>query len=89
MIHHLRYLNPLTELGLPAPRISAHARRQKSIRDGYVSRLHVWWARRLLTACRAIICASLWPDPEDTNIAVEARFIEVEGRVVVGELSLA
>lgn len=88
MIHHLRYLNPLTELRLPAPGISAHARRQKSIRDGHVSRLHVWWARRLLTACRAIICASLWPDRR-TPTPPWRHFIEVEGRAVVGELSLA
>jgi putative DNA methylase len=27
--------------------------------------LHIWWARRPLAACRAVICAALWPDPVD------------------------
>ena len=45
--------------------ISAHARREKSIRHGHISTLHIWWARRPLAACRAVICASLWPDPAD------------------------
>ena len=39
---------------------SAHARREKSIRHGHISTLHIWWARRPLAACRAVICA-LWP----------------------------
>ncbi len=42
-----------------------HARREKSIRHGHISTLHIWWARRPLAACRAVICASLWPDPAD------------------------
>ena len=29
--------------------------------------MHIWWARRPLAACRAVICASLWPDPADPN----------------------
>src|SRR5262249_4588932 len=29
------------------------------------STLHIWWARRPLAACRAVICAALWPDPAD------------------------
>jgi hypothetical protein len=48
-------------------RISAHARREKSIRHGHISTLHIWWARRPLAACRAVICAALWPDPADPN----------------------
>jgi adenine-specific DNA methylase len=50
---------------LPIKRISAHARREKSIRHGHISTLHIWWARRPLAACRAVICAALWPDPAD------------------------
>jgi adenine-specific DNA methylase len=30
-----------------------------------ISTLHIWWARRPLAACRAVICASLWPDTAD------------------------
>jgi putative DNA methylase len=55
----------LIEVDLPIRRISAHARREKSIRHGHISTLHIWWARRPLAACRAVICASLWPDPAD------------------------
>jgi putative DNA methylase len=55
----------LIEVDLPIKRISVHARREKSIRHGHISTLHIWWARRPLAACRAVICASLWPDPAD------------------------
>lgn len=60
-----RYCKRLIEVDLPIKRISAHARREKSIRHGHISTLHIWWARRPLAACRAVICASLWPDPVD------------------------
>src|SRR3982751_6333675 len=59
------YPRRLIEVDLPIRRISAHARREKSIRHGHISTLHIWWARRPLAACRAVICASLWPDPAD------------------------
>ncbi len=55
----------LIEVDLPIQRISAHARREKSIRHGHISTLHLWWARRPLAACRAVLCAALWPDPAD------------------------
>ncbi len=59
------YPKRLIEVDLPIKRISAHARREKSIRHGHISTLHIWWARRPLGACRAVICAALWPDPAD------------------------
>src|SRR5271168_5624219 len=59
------YPKRLIEVDLPIQRISAHARREKSIRHGHISTLHIWWARRPLAACRAVICAALWPDPAD------------------------
>jgi len=59
------YPKRLIEVDLPIKRISVHARREKSIRHGHISTLHIWWARRPLAACRAVICASLWPDPAD------------------------
>jgi adenine-specific DNA methylase len=62
---HNEYPKRLIEVDLPIARISAHARREKSIRHGHISTLHIWWARRPLAACRAVICASLWPDPVD------------------------
>lgn len=65
MSRQQRYPKRLIEVDLPIARISAHARREKSIRHGHISTLHIWWARRPLAACRAVICASLWPDPAD------------------------
>src|SRR5205809_1658556 len=59
------YPKRLIEVDLPIKRISAQARREKSIRHGHISTLHIWWARRPLAACRAVICAALWPDPTD------------------------
>ena len=59
------YPKRLIEVDLPIKRISAHARREKSIRHGHISTLHIWWARRPLASCRAVILAALWPDPAD------------------------
>ncbi len=61
----IQYPKRLIEVDLPIKRISAHSRREKSIRHGHISTLHIWWARRPLAACRAVLCASLWPDPAD------------------------
>jgi len=46
------YPKRLIEVDLPIKRISAHARREKSIRHGHISTLHIWWARRPLAAHR-------------------------------------
>ncbi|MGH2522103.1 MAG: DUF1156 domain-containing protein, partial [Anaerolineales bacterium] len=43
----------LIEHYLPIERISAEARREKSVRKGHISTLHLWWARRPLVAARA------------------------------------
>jgi len=61
----MTYPKRLIEVDLPIKRISAHARREKSIRHGHISTLHIWWARKPLAACRGTICAALWPDPAD------------------------
>ncbi|WNG48862.1 DUF1156 domain-containing protein [Archangium minus] len=61
----------LIEVDLPIRKISEHARREKSIRHGHISTLHIWWARRPLAACRAVILAALWPDPADPNCPAE------------------
>jgi hypothetical protein len=66
------YPKRLIKVDLPIKRISAHARREKSIRHGHISTLHIWWARR--------------PHPEDPKTAIEMRFIEVKGRM--GEVAL-
>src|ERR1700757_4130266 len=55
------------EIDLPIRRISEQSAREKSIRHGHISTLHIWWARRPLAACRAVVFASLIPDPDDTE----------------------
>ena len=61
----MTYPKRLIEVDLPIKRISAHARREKSVRHGHISTLYIWWAPRPLAACRAAICTALWPDPAD------------------------
>src|SRR5664279_1364876 len=73
MNSRMTYPKRLIEVDLPIKRISAHARREKSIRHGHISTLHIWWARRPLAACRAVICAALWPDPADENCPAAFR----------------
>ena len=55
----------LIEVALPIREISAESVRDKSLRHGHISTLHLWWARRPLSASRAIVFASLVPDPDD------------------------
>jgi len=69
------YPRRLIEVDLPIKRISEHARREKSIRQGHISTLHIWWARRPLAACRAVICAALWPDPADAQRPASFRHV--------------
>lgn len=57
----------LIEVALPIKEISAESVRDKSIRNGHISTLHLWWARRPLPVCRAVVFASLVPDPLDKN----------------------
>ena len=53
----------LIEVALPLDAINREASREKSIRHGHPSTLHLWWARRPLAACRAVLFASLVDDP--------------------------
>ena len=53
----------LIEVAFPLEEVSAHSRREKNVRHGHISTLHIWWARRPLAACRAFIYASLVNDP--------------------------
>jgi putative DNA methylase len=53
----------LIEVALPLEAINVEAAREKSIRYGHPSTLHLWWARRPLAACRAVLFASLVDDP--------------------------
>ena len=58
-------LKRLIEVALPLKEVSEQSAREKSIRHGHISTLHIWWARRPLAACRAVVFASLIPDPDD------------------------
>jgi putative DNA methylase len=53
----------LIEVALPLEAINREAAREKSIRHGHPSTLHLWWARRPLAACRAVLFGSLVDDP--------------------------
>ena len=53
----------LIEVALPLDDINVAAAREKSIRHGHPSTLHLWWARRPLAAARAVIFAQMVNDP--------------------------
>jgi len=57
----------LAEVDFPIAVVSKHAAREKSIRHGHPSTLHLWWARRPLAACRAMLLGLLLPDPCDPH----------------------
>ena len=63
----------LIEVALPVREISAESVRDKSLRHGHISTLHLWWARRPLAASRAVVFASLVPDPDDPRCPEEFR----------------
>ena len=72
----MTYRKKLIEVALPLDDINREAAREKSIRHGHPSTLHLWWARRPLAACRAVLFASLVDDPsnrEDLSIAEQDR----------------
>jgi putative DNA methylase len=70
----MTYRKKLIEVALPLEAINAASAREKSIRHGHPSTLHLWWARRPLAACRAVIFASLVDDPDDPEAPPE--FVE-------------
>jgi putative DNA methylase len=59
----MSYRKKLIEVALPLEAINEASAREKSIRHGHPSTLHLWWARRPLAACRAVLFASLVDDP--------------------------
>jgi putative DNA methylase len=56
-------MKKLIEVALPLEAINKASAKEKSIRHGHPSTLHLWWARRPLAACRAVLFASLVDDP--------------------------
>jgi len=63
----------IAEVDFPIAVASRHSAREKSIRHGHPSTLHLWWARRPLAACRAMLLGLLLPDPADENCPEEFR----------------
>src|SRR5579862_1713862 len=57
----------LIEVALPLEAINKASAREKSIRHGHPSTLHVWWARRPLATCRAVLFAQMVDDPSSLS----------------------
>src|SRR5208337_257132 len=63
----------LIEVSLPLEAINFASAREKSIRHGHPSTLHLWWARRPLASSRAVLLALLWPDPCESLCPAEFK----------------
>lgn len=86
----------LIEVALPLDAINAASAREKSIRHGHPSTLHLWWARRPLAAARAVIWSSLVDDPsshpelfptEEAQTKERERLFEILEKLVKWENS--
>ena len=86
----------LIEVAIPLEAINKASAREKSIRHSHPSTLHLWWARRPLAACRAVLFAQMVNDPSSfperfrTKAAVEAereRLFGIMRELVVWENS--
>lgn len=84
----------LIEVALPLEAINRESAREKSIRHGHPSTLHLWWARRPLAACRAVLFSQLVDDPsarpeefptEEAQAAERQRLFDIIERLVVWE----
>jgi putative DNA methylase len=84
----------LIEVSLPLETINRESAREKSIRHGHPSTLHLWWARRPLAAARAVLFAQLVDDPsshpnlfptEEAQRAERERLHGIVERLVVWE----
>lgn len=63
MSDNMAYRKKLIEVALPLEAINKESAREKSIRHGHPSTLHIWWSRKPLATCRAVLFASLVDDP--------------------------
>lgn len=90
------YKKKLIEVALPLDDINAASAREKSIRHGHPSTLHLWWARRPLATARAVIWASLVDDPsshpeefptEEEQQAERERLFDILRELVIWENS--
>ncbi len=67
----MTYRKKLIEVALPLEAINVASAREKSIRHGHPSTLHLWWARRPLAACRAVLFSSIIDDPDQSGVPEE------------------
>lgn len=80
----------LIEHGLPLAEVNQQSGREKSLRHGHISTMHLWWARRPLAMSRAVVAGTLLPDPTDdaerrqamTDITQTASFEQSNGPAV-------
>jgi putative DNA methylase len=88
------YKKKLIEVALPLEAINRESAREKSIRHGHPSTLHLWWARRPLAACRAVLFSQLVDDPsahpdqfptEEDQAVERQRLFNIIERLVVWE----
>jgi putative DNA methylase len=86
----MTYRKKLIEVALPLEAINVESAREKSIRHGHPSTLHLWWARRPLAAFRAVLWASLVDDPsswpekfptEEAQNRERQRLFDILGRI--------
>ncbi len=89
-----QYKKKLIEVALPLEDINRESAREKSIRHGHPSTLHLWWARRPLAACRAVLFAQLVDDPsahpdkyptEEAQNEEREKLFDIIRRLVVWE----
>jgi putative DNA methylase len=92
----MEYKKKLIEVALPLEAINAESAREKSIRHGHPSTLHLWWSRKPTATARAVIFASLVDDPsslpeqfptEDEQTKERQRIFKIMERLVTWENS--
>jgi putative DNA methylase len=76
-VRKMTYRKKLIEVALPLEEINVASAREKSIRHGHPSTLHLWWARRPLATCRAVLFASIIDDPGEEG-APEALLTAID-----------
>lgn len=90
----IRTFTKLIEVALPLEKINEAASREKSIRHGHPSTLHLWWARRPLAAARAVIFSQMVDDPsahperfptEEAQAAERERLFRIIEELVLWE----
>ena len=89
------YRKKLIEVALPLEEINIAAAREKSIRHGHPSTLHLWWARRPLASCRAVLFASIIDDPDQDGVPqplldrIDTLPLDLKYRPAIAEAKIA